>query len=326
VKFYAGPDRRYKTPRVFAIVLVIAAVAYGLDALVFGKPLTYLTGPGLLLLAAGYLWFLRGGATRPVDAAEEVDEGAPPDEASMAGGKGAFPLRGRQGGFTLIEMLMTVAITALVFSMIGGILLSVISASEKIELKLRTEKKGYGVLGVLRRDLTGVYAYGLGPEAFKGEDKSVLGKEADELHFVTTANVVETEDGQRPKLVEVGYRFDSGEGDDIVMFRRAAPLEGNPLGGEGDYVEILAGIQSFHLEYLNAETEQWVERWEQEEDLPKAVKVKVELRLDEAQQRVVEAGALDIPNPTYEMIVGLPARTKLPEDPQQGQGQGEGDN
>ena len=138
----------------------------------------------------------------------------------------------RARAFTLIEVLMTIAITAMVFAMIGGILLSVISAGENIGDKLRTEKAGHGILGVVRRDLAGVYAYGLGGLAFRGEDEQEGGKAADRLAFVTTADVIPPdEQGRRPKLAEVGYRLRAEEGGILSLYRRASAFE--PPGRPG---------------------------------------------------------------------------------------------
>lgn len=230
----------------------------------------------------------------------------------------ATPSQRRARGFTLIEVMITVAITATVFAMIGGILLSVISSSERIEKMLRTEKAGYGILSTLRRDLTGVYAYSLGGPAFKGEDKDVSGSEADELAFVTTARVLPAEDGKpAPTFVEVGYRLREAEqpGAGLSLFRRAAPYDGDPLEGAGEYVEIFSGIESFQLTYLEPEDDEWKEDWTESESLPLAVKVELKLILSDAERAEAEATGVDIPEPSYQMIVGIPVKSTPPDDP-----------
>ena len=233
------------------------------------------------------------------------------------------PQRGRRAarldraarGFTLIEVLMTVALMAMVFAMVGGILLSVIKASEAISDKLRTEKAGHGVLATLRRDLTGVYAYGLGGPAFRGEDKTELGQAADSLHFVTASAVVEDGSGARPELVEVGYRLGPADGDKaLVLYRRAGALEGDPLASSESYGEIYGRVHSFDLQYLDPETEEWKESWEASEAPPRAVKVTLELALDEGQQIAEEQGNVEIPKPLFEMVVGISTTGKLPEE------------
>lgn len=216
----------------------------------------------------------------------------------------------RSSGFTLIEVMMTVGITVTVFAMIGGVLHSVLQASEKIDIKLRSEKMGYGVLSTLRRDLTGVYGYALGAVPFKGEDKTEGGKPADIIHFVTTANVMAATDGRRPPpLVEVGYRFRAAEpGPGLALFRRAGPLEGDPTAGGGEYVEVCSGIGSMELEYLDPTSKEWKNDWASADALPAAVKVKLTLARTEEEERAAEQAEVELPPPTYEMIVGIPAR------------------
>jgi type II secretion system protein J len=214
----------------------------------------------------------------------------------------------RRGGFTLIEVMVTVAITATVFAMIGGILVSVIGNAERIEKMLKTEKAGYGVLSTMRRDLTGVYAYALGGPAFKGEDKDVSGRDADSLSFVTTARVLPAEEGRpAPTLVEVGYQLREGEpqGSGLTLFRRAEAFEGDPLDGQGDFVEIFTGIESLQLTYLDPEDKQWKETWEEADRLPLAVKVELVLAVSEEDRAAAEQSDLDPPESKFAMIVGV---------------------
>jgi type II secretion system protein J len=223
--------------------------------------------------------------------------------------------RSARAGFTLMEVVVTVGMTVTVFAMIGGILISVIDTSEKIEKKLRTEKLGYGVLTTLRRDLTGVYAYALGGLAFKGEDKTEGGKDADGLRFVTTANVLPTQEGIPPPLVEVGYRFGrSDPGPGITMYRRCTALEGDPLTG-GEYTEIASGIESMSVEFLDGATKEWKKSWEAEDQLPLAVKVKLELSVTEEERRAAEQSEVELALPIFEMTVGIPAKIKPPDPP-----------
>ena len=311
MKFTPAPEPQFRGPQVRSIVLLIAAAAFAVDALLIHHDPRRLLGSVAALWAA---WFYRRQGQRQAAKEPCLTCGEPvagPCPSCDHEDAHPFPLGTRQRsslrGFTLIEIMMTVAITAMVFAMIGGILLSVIKASEKIELKLRTEKAGYGALSLIRRDLTGVYAYALGGMAFRGQNNDEGGHDADQLYFVTTANVIETEDGVPPRLVEVGYQF-SDEDDGLVMYRRAAPLEGDPLAGEGDFVEILNGVESFNVEYLDPEDSAWKEGvWNNPDRLPLAVKVRLELALSEAQQIQAEQNEVEIPPPLYEMTIGIPA-------------------
>ncbi|MEZ6187288.1 MAG: type II secretion system protein GspJ [Planctomycetota bacterium] len=231
-------------------------------------------------------------------------------------------------GFTLIELMVTMAITALVFAMVAGILLSVIGASERVELELRYEKRGYGALTLIRRDLSGVFAYGLGKVAFKGEDDEKDGQAADTLSFVTSSRVLPPdEDGKVPRLIEVGYKVDSADdlgSETLVLYRRAEALEGDPLTG-GDYVELLSEVESFSIEYLNPKTKEWDEKWTEGELLPLAVKITLELMLDEVERIRAQEAGVELAPPRYSMVVGISTSVvpDVGEPPQQPQGGGQ---
>lgn len=212
----------------------------------------------------------------------------------------------RTRGFTLFEIMLTMAITATFLSMIGGVLISVLNTIENVENQVRTEKAGYGILTTMRRDLTGVYAYALGGLAFEGKNETSGGRDANELHFVTTADVMESEDGTTPRLVEVGYKLGpSEEGDSLVLYRRATAYSGDPLESEEDYVELFGAVNSLKMEYLDPESKEWKEKWDDAKTLPLAVKLTLELALDDAQRIAAEQGQ-DIPAPKYELVVGIP--------------------
>jgi hypothetical protein len=183
----------------------------------------------------------------------------------------------------------------------------VLNTIQNVEDQVRTEKAGYGILTTMRRDLAGVYAYALGGLAFEGKAETTLGRDAAELHFVTTADVMESEDGTTPRLIEIGYKLGpSEEGDLLVLYRRAVALSGDPLEADEDYVELYGGVNSLKIEYLDPESKEWKEKWDDAEVLPKAVKLILELALDEAQRIAAEQGQ-DIPAPKYELVVGITA-------------------
>ncbi|MGE0712760.1 MAG: type II secretion system protein J [Planctomycetota bacterium] len=227
--------------------------------------------------------------------------------------------------FTLIEMMMSVALTALVFAMIGGILISVISSREGVEEMLRQDKAGYGILGTLRRDLTGVYAYQLSGPAFSGVDHDEGDRPSDSLDFVTTADVAAADaSGVKPKLVEVGYRVrKADEGEAFVLYRRATVLQGDPLKGGGAFTAIYQQVRSLDLKYLDAEAKDsgWLDKWDKADALPAAIKVKLELLPEEHERIAAQQEGRQERVPVYEMVVGIPASAKAPKMSQPAAGQ-----
>lgn len=231
---------------------------------------------------------------------------------------------GRGRGFTLIEMMVAVALMAMVLSMVGGILLSVINTREKVQDSLDSDKAGYGLLATIRRDLTGVYAYALGGPAFRGSNDEESGRPADRLDFVTTADVSESSDGIKPKLVEVGYRIQKeSEGERLILYRRASGYEGDPLKGGGAYTGLYIGVHSLDIQYFDDEDKDWKEEWAHAKRLPTAVKVVLELSPKETERIAAQAEGRELAVSRYEMIVGIPSQAEPEEEPDE-PGEGEG--
>lgn len=223
--------------------------------------------------------------------------------------------RPRGRAFTLIEMMVAVALMAMVLAMVGGIFLSVINTREKVQESLDKDKAGYGLLATLRRDLTGVYAYALGGPAFLGEDEEAgAGRSADRLRFVTTADVAVSEDGVKPRLVEVGYRVEkASDSDQLILYRRAGGLEGDPLKG-GTYSGLYVGLHSLDIKYFDPEEDAWKDEWRQPKRLPQAVKVVLELSPDEREVVAAREEGREVSVSHFEMIVGIPAQAEPAED------------
>ena len=208
-------------------------------------------------------------------------------------------------------MMVAVALMALVLAMVGGIFLSIVNTREKVQQSLDADKAGYGLLATMRRDLTGVYAYALGGPAFLGENDEEDGRASDKLHFVTTADVAESADGVKPRLVEVGYRIKKArEGEQLIFYRRASAYEGDPLKGGGAYSGIYLGVHSLDIHYYDSETKEWVEEWKHAKRLPVAVKVALELSPSEIERIGAQEEGRELSINRYEMIVGIPAKAE----------------
>ncbi len=238
---------------------------------------------------------------------------------------GQRPRSGSGRGFTLIEMMVAVALMAMVLSMVGGILLSVLNTREKVQDSLDSDKAGYGLLATIRRDLTGVYAYGLGGPAFRGTNEEEEGRPGDRIDFVTTADVSDSSDGIKPRLVEVGYRIQKeAEGERLILYRRASGYEGDPLKGGGSYTGLYVGVHSLDIQYFDDEDKDWKEEWAHPKRLPIAVKIVLELSPKEIERIAAQAEGRELAVSRYEMIVGIPSQAEPEEEPDEPTAEGEG--
>ncbi len=122
--------------------------------------------------------------------------------------------RRRAGGFTLIELMVTLGITGMLLAMLGGILTSIIETQRKVEATLLRERVGSAILDLIGRDLQGVYAYEQAG-TFKGTDESSGGAAADRFEFVTTRDpAIRAEEEQAEADEARERRAGSFSGDD----------------------------------------------------------------------------------------------------------------
>lgn len=176
-----------------------------------------------------------------------------------------------QRGFTLVEIVIVLAIFGFVMMTSYTILSSTLEADRRVQLATMTGKVGEAILNQMRRDLQGAVWRGLGEEIFRGEDRGDDDSAEDVIDFLTTAPVP-LPDEETPnwtgEVTSVGYALRPGEETgDMILFRRVKwDLEGDPLDG-GSRTALYERVKAMDINYLNEEGE-WVRDWEASEMLP----------------------------------------------------------
>jgi type II secretion system protein J len=214
-------------------------------------------------------------------------------------------------GFTLIELLIAIAITALVMAAVGGILVSTLEADQHVSDAMATEKSGYGIIGLLRRDFEACYSYALGGPAFQGATGS-LGQTADSVAFVTAVESdPDPQTGRRAKFQAVAYQCKQDTASNtIALYRAATPYTtatADPLGAT-PFAFVATGIQSLKLSYLDPEDNQWHnDEWSQTDRVPLAVQITLQMVPPSQQQS--QSGFGLVPASTFQTVVGIPTYT-----------------
>lgn len=233
-------------------------------------------------------------------------------------------LRG-QAGFTLLEILITLAIMGAVFAMIGSILVAVLDTHHRVERAVLPNKLGPSILALMTRDLQGVYAYDL-EEAFVGRDDGVGEAQQDSLDFVTTRSGAPDEEGRRSLFTEVGYVLQEREGRAgfFTLFRReSSGMDETPLSG-GGYTPVYSNVVSLDLKYLpHGDEEDWLDQWEAGPSAPAAVWIHLVVapEYETGEGADPDEGA---PEPrSYTTVVNIPI---TPVQPLEGEDEAEGED
>ena len=161
----------------------------------------------------------------------------------------------RRAGFTLIEILVTVAIMGLMLAGITEILGSVRTTRDLVHNIQETQLAGPAILDLVERDLRGIFTTGL-PTEFHLQVKNqvVLGEDADRIDFFTTTDSLiwtgENDRFVRADFNEVGYclRPSPLNDDFLEIYRREGfGIDDEPMQG-GRYTFLHDRVVSFDIQ------------------------------------------------------------------------------
>ncbi|MEE9311437.1 MAG: prepilin-type N-terminal cleavage/methylation domain-containing protein [Planctomycetota bacterium] len=249
-------------------------------------------------------------------------------------------------GFTLIEVMLAVMLTAVVLAPFVMILKSTIDVKIKIETEFRARKLGPTIMATISRDLRNAWATGpvegveIDGSWFKGKHNGGDDDAEDALAFVTSINSYMRYNGISSDLTEVGYylKENETEGDNdpleglFSLYRREDFLVDKRPDEGGLGIKLHDRVVSFRVWYydlprsaiddegaINPEaleelvqpgSEEEKDDWDTDDDdrLPYAVRIEL----------VLDATPIDAYNrkkkkrhAVYQAVVRLPAFPKL---------------
>lgn len=176
-----------------------------------------------------------------------------------------FPiLNSRRGGFTLLELILSITILIVVTIIIGSGFRLGVKAWERGEWEANETQRLRAVSGLMSQQLKSAYPYEM---ELNGEKVIIFQGESSSLLFVTTL----TGDGG---VKWVRYSFKDG----ALLFKEGRlpdkKFEEEIEKTSEDEEVIDRDITEFKFEYLSNDGE-WEESWEFGKNLPKAVRVKL---------------------------------------------------
>jgi general secretion pathway protein J len=177
--------------------------------------------------------------------------------------------RHRPAGFTLIEVLISIAILAFITTLLYGAFAALKRSKDGLSRVQDRQREARLAMARITRELQSAYVSAHVPlnqalvvqkTQFKGE----RGTPADRLDFTAFANRRLDRNSHVSDQCELSYYGDAspdGGGQTDLVRRIDSDIDLEP--GKGGKVEVLAtDIDLFDLEYLDAMTGQWQETWD----------------------------------------------------------------
>jgi len=208
-------------------------------------------------------------------------------------------------GFTLIEVLLAIGITATVMMTVGTTFRVLLEAREVVDELSESTEAGPRILNLIERDLRGLWTFNVAKNAvFRGRDMDVGSFEADRMDFLTTTDAVgyvldSHNQPRKPSVCEVGYWFkqNSRYRDLMELWRREDPMVDRDLITQGSFQLVHDRIKSFKITYfkeLGNEAEEFFE-WDSSTDdaLPRRIKIEFVLERRRGSSNVVNDVEVD---------------------------------
>ncbi|OGL44327.1 MAG: hypothetical protein A2149_08675 [Candidatus Schekmanbacteria bacterium RBG_16_38_11] len=227
----------------------------------------------------------------------------PPSPPFAKGGLGGFlnpqpfeSLNRTQNGFTLLELVVSIAIFAVISSFVYGAYTGVVFTTEKTQKKIEIYQKARLVLDRISEELEQAVPLlnkdEMACSYFYGTNDEINGTNADELNFVSRANANYSRENGKPSLLRISYNLEAASGEkeeyyvlvrreDQVFFREDQEKEKSEV--------FLDNCEGINFEYYSGDG--WIDEWDDKENLaqidkiPKAVRITLTLKDDEGQNR-----------------------------------------
>lgn len=191
----------------------------------------------------------------------------------------------KEAGFTLIEIMMALAILGLIMALVSVSFTNTVRARQRIEGQMDLYQMGRLALDTISRDIASAYLSNTSAMLQENEITGFFGKDGtegdapnDELHFVTLAR---SDLLPGPDITEVGYFLTPIKDMDAKFLqRRVDPfpdLEISEGGTVYDLAELVVGLNFRYLDHEN----QWNDTWDSvmnEGILPQAVEVTINFK------------------------------------------------
>ncbi len=205
--------------------------------------------------------------------------------------------------FTLIEVILAIAILAMVMALAYQVLNANLLAADRVNKVLRRVETGPAVLAAVERDLRCILRDQENAKpTFVGKQGND-GAEYDQVDFLTTRDGYDSEKQKVCDYGETGFRMErNADGPDqnfYTLYRRFEPfVDTEPLKG-GVLIPVYGRVKRFNLRYSDGN--EWKDDWDNKQTnaYPKMVEVTIEIGYDDGEDQNDELT-------TFQTVVPLP--------------------
>lgn len=194
-----------------------------------------------------------------------------------------------EDGFTLLEVLLSMSIAAILITAVMQIFQATILAREEVKALAEPMSKGPQILDMIEEDLRALWTYNVKDNrVFRGEDRDIVGQSADRIHMLVAGPSVfpvrlDDDSMRSAPYSEVSYvlRSNDRNPNHIELWRREDPLFDKELQRGGNYLLLSDRVMSFEVSYYDelGEEAEPIEDWDAAEkgNLPRRIKIELEI-------------------------------------------------
>ncbi|BFU91039.1 MAG: putative General secretion pathway protein J [Nitrospira sp.] len=182
-----------------------------------------------------------------------------------------------QAGFTLVEILVAVALLGVISAMVFGSLIMTMNAVDAGREHVAKEQAIRRILRLMAEEISLSKRNTMYP--WVGMNATLDGQPADILAFLAMSQELSTSTAKESETVRVVY---TRERDRLIRFVRRNLYTLTDTNETLDQMELADRVQAFNIRYYDDQNRIWIDEWPTASKLPKALLIEVTFQYPDA--------------------------------------------